>query len=924
MYDNYPEVGKTTSQYRTINLTSTPVPILPPPTITKITPLTGTRNTTVTFAITGTNFEPGSTTVEFRNKSTGLINTTLTTVTATRIDGTVNLPGNTVTGSWNIRVVTTDGGEMTELDTFTLTPSSAPQITGIINPKNSLGYLNSTVNFTLTGQYFETESVMGNPQTFLYLTNKTYYNVNTTVLSVNETAIVGYADLPWNLTPSTKQPWVFNVSTVDGGANKVGWPFTIKSNDKPTIGLIKSPSPKVIYLNTTANFTLTGNNFQPDSLSGQSQTFLFLTNKTNYNVNTTVLVVNETVIIGYVNTPSNLTPSSKQPWAFNVSTVDGGANTAGYAITVSQRPAPTLASLNVTSSNRNGTIPLKLTGTNFYPPDGVRDGFTNVSLVHNFNGNTLYLAISSISADGKTIEGTLTLPRDATAGAYDAVVTTVDGGTATKESAFTINYLPAPSNLKINLTTVYKNTNVPFEVTGNNFQTTENGTVVTFQNVYIGLKLNTTLTSVTSMKIKGNFTIPADVSPAACDLVVTTIDGGTTVKANAININNLPLPTLASAPLNVTSAYRNSTVTFTLSGTNFQPDATYVRLYLNPSVTPVNAILTSVSTTKIIGHFTIPYDQPSGKYRLDLSTASGGSVTKLSYFTINPVKQPTYVSISPTTGYENTSYVFTLTGTNFQSMESGGTDVTFWNQYGNKVLQPTIKSINSTQVVGDVAIPNFYNGSWYVNITTGDGGTVCKPAAFTVDKIPAPTFISLTPGSGSRNRTVSYTLKGINFQPGLTTVDLSDPGFGELNTTLYAVSSNQIIGGVSFPSGAPTGIWKLNITTLDGGTTTRASAFTVDKLRPPEITSFTPLTGYRGTNVSYIVNGNYFQSGGRTTVNLSQPGANEIQTTLTAVYSSRIYGTMTIAGGTGTGQWKVNVSTLDGGNSTLINAIRIY
>ena len=96
--------------------------------------------------------------------------------------------------------------------------------------------------------------------------------------------------------------------------------------------------------------------------------------------------------------------------------------------------------------------------------------------------------------------------------------------------------------------------------------------------------------------------------------MVTTVDGGTASQDRTPSlINYLPLPTITS--LNQTSSYKNRTVAFTLTGNNFQPGGTYVRLYLNATVTPVNAVLSSVTSTKILGTFTIPSDQSSGKYR---------------------------------------------------------------------------------------------------------------------------------------------------------------------------------------------------------------------------------------------------------------------------------------------------------------------
>jgi len=295
---------------------------------------------------------------------------------------------------------------------------------------------------------------------------------------------------------------------------------------------------------------------------------------------------------------------------------------------------------------------------------------------------------------------------------------------------------------------------------------------------------------------------------------------------------------------------------------------------------------------------------------------------KLNAFTVNTAKQPSITSVTPSPAYVNSTFIITIKGQNFQP--EGGTFVYLVHPTGPQNIQVSLISLTATQLNGTVTIPADAPTSalWKLNVTTLDGG-ISKPFAVTIKPVYPPTIGTITPATGYPNGTISYTLKGTNFQPGMTTVDLSNPGFGELNTTIYSITATQIIGGISFPANAPTGTWRLNVTTPDGGKTSRVSAFTVNKMLPPTITSFTPATGYRGTTVSFIVNGKYFQPGGRTTVNLSQPGAPEIQTTLSSVYSSQIYGTVSIPEGATTGPWKVNVSTLDGGNSTLVNAIKV-
>jgi len=85
--------------------------------------------------------------------------------------------------------------------------------------------------------------------------------------------------------------------------------------------------------------------------------------------------------------------------------------------------------------------------------------------------------------------------------------------------------------------------------------------------------------------------------------------------------------------------------------------------------------------------------------------------------------------IAPTSGLRNANVSFTVRGANFQT---GGTDLTFWNRTGNTVLIPAIFSLSPTQIVGNVSIPLNANQSWYVNISTVDGGMVSREKAFTV------------------------------------------------------------------------------------------------------------------------------------------------------------------------------------------------
>ncbi|MCX6692363.1 MAG: hypothetical protein NTW33_10055, partial [Methanoregula sp.] len=70
-------------------------------------------------------------------------------------------------------------------------------------------------------------------------------------------------------------------------------------------------------------------------------------------------------------------------------------------------------------------------------------------------------------------------------------------------------------------------------------------------------------------------------------------------------------------------------------------------------------------------------------------------------------------------------------------------------------------------------------------------------------------------------------------------------------------------------------------------------------------------------------NGDYFQRGGRTSVNFTRTGENNITTTLTMVDQTWITGTVVLPPTAAQGIWKVNVTTIDGGEGSMSNAINV-
>jgi len=155
-------------------------------------------------------------------------------------------------------------------------------------------------------------------------------------------------------------------------------------------------------------------------------------------------------------------------------------------------------------------------------------------------------------------------------------------------------------------------------------------------------------------------------------------------------------------------------------------------------------------------------------------------------------------------------------------------------------------------------------------------------------------------------------------------VNLTSPAYGTVGTTIVSVTSTQVVGRVVIPADAMLGAWKAEVNTFNGGTVTRASAFSVTRVMPPTVSAFTPTYGYRGTVLSFMVKGTNFQGDGRTKVILTPPGQEDIPTVLSSVTSTQITGYAAIPDTAATGVWNANVTTIDGGSKALARAMTVY
>jgi hypothetical protein len=242
------------------------------------------------------------------------------------------------------------------------------------------------------------------------------------------------------------------------------------------------------------------------------------------------------------------------------------------------------------------------------------------------------------------------------------------------------------------------------------------------------------------------------------------------------------------------------------------------------------------------------------------------------------------------------------------------------------VVNSGVWLVTPTKIYGTIVVP-YEAGTatpYNITVTTFNGGAVAKESAFKIaPELLKPAVTTITPSTGTRNSTVLFTLRGTNFQPGQTTVNLTHATYGVVETTILAITPTQVVGRVNVPSDAPTGAWKLEVNTFNGGTITKSPAFTVTSVLPPAVTAFTPKYGYRGTTLSFVIKGTNFQGTGQTAVSLVLPGQDDIPSVVTSSTSTQIAGYAVIPDNAVTGAWNANVTTVNGGSKTLVKAVTV-
>ena len=782
--------------------------IAPAPTISSVSPSSGSTLGGTLITITGTNLT-GATIVTIG--SVGV--TSFTVVSATSISAVT--PEGAV--GPQIVAVTTEGGSASKPNAFTyVTP--LPTIT-LVNPNS--GVLAGGTAITITGTNFTGATVVKigtNAATSMVVVSDTSITAVTPAglagaQSVAVTTAGGTATAPGAFTyTNVSLPSIASVSPTSGPSSG-GTAITITGTNltgatSVKVGGVAATSVVVASATSITAVTPVGTLGQQDvlvttplgsatavkaftyeipaptiaSLSPTSGTTLggttvtisgaHLTGATSVTFGgvaaTNVVVVSDTSITA-------VTPARTSGAKSVVVTTPAGIATALNAFTF-ELPAPTITSVNPNTGVLAGGTDITISGTNLSAASSVTiDGVAVTSIVINGAGTQ----IAAVTPAGS-------------AGAKNLSVTTA-GGTATKVGAFTYTNATLPT-----IASVIPNSGV-----------LSGGTAITITG--------TNLTGATSVKIGGvaatsvvvvSATSITAVTPAgavgAKDVVVIT-PSGTATGSSAFTY--LDVPTIVSVSPNTGST--NGGTAITITGTNLT-GASSVTV---GGVAATNLVVVSATS--------ITAKTPTGTAGVKpvVVTTPGGVATLAGAFTY--VQAPTIASVTPSTGVLAGGTAITITGTNLTgaiSVTVGGTPAT------------SVVVVNATTITA--LTPAATEGLKPIIVSTL-GGATTERVLFNYMNVPAPTITSVSPISGSISGGTAITITGTNLT-GATSVTVG----GAAATSVVVVSATSITAVT--PAGAA-GAQSVAVTT-EGGTATKANAFTYVVLAPT-IASVSPTSG---------------------------------------------------------------------------------
>ncbi len=838
--------------------TATVTGVVPAPTVSSLTPLTGPTTGGTPVTLSGTGFLAGATVTVGGTAATvtALTSTTITAVTPAHAAGAASVvvtnpgglsatapssftyqpPAPTVTSLTPLTGPTTGGTPVTLSGTGFLagatvtvggTAATVTALTGTtitaVTPAHAAGA--ASVVVTNPGGLSATA-----PSSFTYqppaptvtsLTPLTGPTTGGTPVTLSGTGFLAGATVTVGGTAATVTALTGTTITAVTPAHAAGAASVVVTNPgglsatAPSSFTYQPPAPTVTSLTPLTGPTTGGT---PVTLSGTG--FLAGATVTVGGTAATVTALTSTTITA-------VTPAHAAGAASVVVTNPGGLSATAPSSFTYQPPAPTVTSLTPLTGPTTGGTPVTLSGTGFLAGATVTVGGT---------------AATVTALTGTTI--TAVTPAHA-AGAASVVVTNPGGLSATAPSSFTYQP-PAPTVTSLTPLTGPTTGGTPVTLSGTGFlagaTVTVGGTAAT-----VTALTGTTITAVT----------PAHAAGAAS--VVVTNPGGLSATAPSSFTYQPPAPTVTS--LTPLTGPTTGGTPVTLSGTGFLAGATV-------TVGGTAATVTALTSTTITA---VTPAHAAGAASVVVTNPGGLSATAPSSFTYQP-PAPTVTSLTPLTGPTTGGTPVTLSGTGFlagATVTVGGTAATVTALTGT-----TITAVTPAHAAGAASV-----------VVTNPGGlSATAPSSFTYQP-PAPTVTSLTPLTGPTTGGTPVTLSGTGFLAGATvTVGGTAATVTALTgTTITAVTPAHAAGAAS-----------VVVTNPGGLSATAPSSFTYQP-PAPTVTSLTPLTGPTTGGTPVTLSGTGFLAGATVTVGGTAATVTALTgTTITAVTPAHAAGAASV------------------------------
>ncbi|MBI4859014.1 MAG: IPT/TIG domain-containing protein, partial [Candidatus Riflebacteria bacterium] len=521
------------------------------------------------------------------------------------------------------------------------------------------------------------------------------------------------------------------------------------------------------------------------------------------------------------------TPSSTVAGSVDVvvTSASHGSVTASGAFFYNTNQPPTFGAISPDNGPLAGSTNVTITGTRF-------DGTVTVT----FGGRTA----TNVRVNQARTELTCLTPSGLAAGAVDVMINSTTNGVVIASNAYTYNPPPTIATITPNNGPIEGQT--PVTIDGTYFM----GSVT----VTIGGAAATDVVVVSSTRVTCK--TPSSGSTGAKDVVVTSSTHGSVTLAGGFTYTPNPVPVIYS--IVPSSGPQTGGTTLTIDGLHFKGTVTV-------EVGGKQALGVTVTNTNTRITCTTPSSSQPRTVDVVVNSSTHGRTTYVGGFTYNP--PPTITAINPNNGPQEGGTVIVISGTGF----GGSVSVTVGSNPTTSV------TVTGTNTITCVTPASATSGAKDVKVTSTTHGVVTAVNGFTYN--PPPTITSVTPTNGPLAGGTALTIMGTAFAGSISVTIGGNP------TSAVTVTGTTKITCVSPPSTTGVGCKDVVVRSSTNGTATKTCGFTYNPA--PLVTQINPDKGPQQGGTAITITGTNF--GGTVTVLIAGRSCTGVTTNATTSIS---------------------------------------